>query len=441
MGFQVSGSDIKESSNTIRLKDLGIKVFIGHDPSQVRFADIVVYSSAVSADNVEREEAKARGIPVYQRAEILAWIMDQFPKRVAVAGTHGKTTTSSMLAHIFSNLGYDPTFLIGAQMDHNEGNAKLGKGQMVVAEADESDQSFLYLSPNIEVITNIETDHMENFGTLEKVLQVFYEFASKLQAGENLVVCGDEENNLNLTKKVSKDIKITTYGIKPENFWQAQKMSFSETSSSFEVAKEGKLKGEVFLSVPGWQNVLNSLAAIAVADLFGCDLNLVFGSLRTFRGAERRFQLIGEVADILVFDDYAHHPTEIKATIDAAKKGWPGRRVICVFQPHRFTRTFFLRKEFGPAFDLADEAIITDIYSAGEMPIQDVNGETVALEIKAKGRTRVEYIQKKENVTTHLLSELRPGDLVLTMGAGDIYTTAKEVVARLRMKQNEPGRP
>ncbi|MCX5751451.1 MAG: UDP-N-acetylmuramate--L-alanine ligase, partial [Candidatus Saganbacteria bacterium] len=374
MGFQVSGSDVKESSNTMRLKDLGVKVFIDHDPSQVRFADMVVYSSAVAANNVEMQEARARDIPIYQRAEVLAWIMDQFPKRIAVAGTHGKTTTSSMLAHIFSDLGYDPTFLIGAQMDHNEGNAKLGKGQMVVAEADESDKSFLCLNPNIEVITNIETDHMENFGTLDKILQVFQEFAGKLGRGDRLVLCGDQENNQWLMKKLSKEIELITYGLNPGNIWQAQKMKFFEISSSFEVYKEGVLKGEMFLSIPGWQNVLNSLAAITVSDLFGCDLNLVFGSLRTFKGAERRFQLIGEINDVLVFDDYAHHPTEIRATIDAAKKGWPNRRVICVFQPHRFTRTFFLRKEFGPAFDLADDVIITDIYSAGEMPIQDITG-------------------------------------------------------------------
>jgi len=436
MGYEVSGSDLKESATTIRLRDLGIKVFIGHEASHVRFADLIVFSSAVPEKNVELEEAKARNIPVYQRAHMLAWIMDQFPKRIAVAGTHGKTTITAMLSHAFSHLGYDPTFLIGAPTEHGEENAHLGKGPLVIAEADESDKSFLLLNPNLEVIANIEADHMENFGTLQKIMQTFRQFTDKLGKGDNLIICGDCENNRLLMENISKEVNTITYGFDSKNLWQAKNLIFSHGTASFEVYKKNELMGEAFLSVPGWQNVLNALVVIVAGELFGCDLNLLLNALRTFSGARRRFQLMGQVNDVLVFDDYAHHPTEIQATLEAAKSGWPERRIVAIFQPHRFSRTLFLRKEFGPAFAKADEVVITDIYSAGEEPIKDINGSVIVDEIKNKSGQKVEYIPKKENISSYLLSILKPGDLVLTMGAGDIYTSAKELLVRLKMQAN-----
>ena len=429
MGFKVSGSDIKEGVNTIRLKALGVKIFIGHEGSQVRDADSLVYSSAVKPDNPELTEAAAKGIRAFRRAEVLAWIMARSKNRVAVAGTHGKTTTTAMTARVLEAAQLNPTYLIGCDMDYADGNARLGAGAYVVAEADESDSSFLCYQPTIEVITNIEADHMEHFGSLDELTATFERFMDRL-AGEGLIVIDgtDPNNKLLMAKRKQRSV---TYGLDPAMEWNAADLSFENYSSRYVLRRGRDELGAVALSVPGWQNILNSLAVFAVGCELGLDFNAIAGALRSFVGVRRRFSTVGEQDGILIIDDYAHHPTEIKATLAAARSGWPKSRVICVFQPHRFTRTMILKDQFAGAFDNADKVIITDIYAASENPIPGVTGKPIA-DLLAPEKTL--FVPKKEQIAEQLVKDLKAGDIVLTLGAGDIYTVGKEILARLKMK-------
>lgn len=430
MGYKVSGSDLKEGPNTIRLKDLGVRIHIGHDAANMRDADLLIYSSAVSPDNAELKEATAKGIPIIKRAEMLARIMDQSQNRIAVAGTHGKTTTTAMIAKMLDSGKFTPTFFIGCDMDYLEGNARLGNGKFAVAEADESDSSFLFLSPTVAVITNIEDDHMERFGSMEALTETFEEFARRVPKDGLILVDATNHYNRELMKKVKA--RFITYGLQGEVDFSAENLRFRQFSSQFSMLKAGKKVGEVELSVPGWQNVLNSLPVFAIGLEFGLDFNSIAGALRTFVGARRRFQTMGEFENILVVDDYAHHPTEIRATLAAARSGWPKHRIVCIFQPHRYTRTLLLKDQFGKAFADADKVIITDIYAASENPIPGISGETIVERIRDKD---VVYIPRKEKVAEYLLQEIQDNDLVLTLGAGDIYTVGKEVLARLRMRE------
>ena len=432
MGYKVSGSDVKENSNTMRLKDLGVKVFIGHDPSHLREADIVVYSSAVNTENVELAAALSLKIPVFKRAEILSFIMNRFKKRIAVAGTHGKTTTTSMLAKILYEGGLDPTFLIGGETDYIDGNARLGKGIWAVAEADESDGSFLELNPNISIVTNIEPDHMEYFGTNEKLIQTFEEFINKLDPDGLLVAGLDSPSIREMIPKISR--KIITYGFSNEVDLRANNFGFSGMGSRFDVYHKGKLLGEARLSIPGEQNISNALAAIAVGLEAGISFNMLTSILSSFSGAKRRFQIIGEINNVILVDDYAHHPTEIKATLRAARFAWNGeRRIIAVFQPHRYTRTFHLAAQFYDAFVDADLVVLTDIYSAGEAPIPNVDGKMIAREVKKQ--KEVLYLPRKERIAEQLVNMIKPNDVVIIMGAGDINTVGKEILTRLKMKE------
>ncbi|MBN3033890.1 MAG: UDP-N-acetylmuramate--L-alanine ligase [Candidatus Saganbacteria bacterium] len=434
MGFKVSGSDQKEGVNTIRLKDLGVRIFIGHGSSQVRDADLLVYSSAVRADNPELAEAAAKGIRIVKRAEVLAWIMSRSKHRVAVAGTHGKTTTTAMTARVLEAARLDPTYLIGCDMDYEGGNARLGGGNYLVAEADESDSSFLYYSPTLEVVTNIEADHMEHFGGMDELLSTFERFMACLPAGGLVVIDGSDPNNQRLIGKGGR--RFITYGLAPEMEYGARELSFAGFSSRYVLTRRGQELGAVELSVPGRQNILNSLAVFAVSVEFGLDFVTVAGALRTFVGARRRFSTVGEQNGVLLIDDYAHHPTEISATLKAARSGWPERRIICVFQPHRYTRTMILKEQFAGAFGDADRVIITDVYAASETPLPGVSGRTIA-ELLDREKTR--YLPKKEQIAERLIKELKPGDIVLTLGAGDIYTVGKELLARLKMKHENPA--
>ncbi|MDD4179025.1 MAG: UDP-N-acetylmuramate--L-alanine ligase, partial [Candidatus Margulisbacteria bacterium] len=359
MGFKVSGSDVKEGVNTIRLKDLGVKIYIGHEASQVRDADLLVYSSAVTSDNPELVEALAKGIRIVKRAEALAWIIERSKERIAVAGTHGKTTTTAMLAKVLEASRLAPTYLIGCDMDYADGNAKLGGGRYVVSEADESDSSFLFYSPTVEVITNIEADHMEHFGSMEELFATFEKFAGRLASGGFIALDGTDPYNQALMDSV--DQRFITYGLDKKMEYYAADLRYNHFSSTYTLFKKGETIGDVNLSVPGWQNVLNSLAVFAVGYEFGLDFSTVAGALQTFVGARRRFSTVGEQNEVLIIDDYAHHPTEVRATLTAARSGWPGRRIIAIFQPHRYTRTMLLKDKFSGAFDAADKVIITDI--------------------------------------------------------------------------------
>lgn len=432
MGYKVSGSDIREGPNTIRLKDLGVKIYIDHAAENIRDADLLVYSSAVSSENCELKEAHSKGIPIVKRAEMLAWIMDQSKTKIAIAGTHGKTTTSAMIAKVLDSGKFSPTFFIGCDMDYAEGNARLGNGRFAVAEADESDSSFLHLSPTIGIITNIEDDHMERFGSMTNVLETFEKFAKRVSNDGFILVDANDPNNQELMKRV--DTRFITYGLNGGGQYSARDLEFDKFGSRFTLLCKDKKLGNVELSVPGWQNVLNSLPVFVIGFEFGLDFNSIAASLRTFIGARRRFQTVGEFQDILIVDDYAHHPTEIRATLSAARSGWPGRRIICIFQPHRYTRTALLKDRFATAFADADKIIVTDIYAASEKPIPGISGRTIADGIQNK---EVAYIPRKEKIFEYLTQEIREGDMVLTLGAGDIYTVGKEILTRLKIKETE----
>ncbi|MBU0573405.1 MAG: UDP-N-acetylmuramate--L-alanine ligase [Candidatus Margulisiibacteriota bacterium] len=436
MGYHVSGSDIKESSNTIRLKDLGVKVYIEHDASHVRGADMVVVSSAIDKDNPEIEEALSRNIQIIKRAEMLAWIMDRFKNRVAVAGTHGKTTTSSMIAKIFLDAQRDPSYLVGGETDYVDGNARLGKGPSIIAEADESDGSFMFLNPSVTVITNIEEDHMDYYGSFEKIVDMFSNYVGKFKGQGLVVIEADHPNNRFIIE--DKEINKVTYGFSDRADVRAVNAVFNKKYTAFDVINKGKMLGQVKLSIPGRQNILNALAALVVAMHLRISFSSVCSSLHSFSGARRRFQLIGEFNDVKVIDDYAHHPTEVRVTLQAARLGWgPDRRIIAIFQPHRFSRTFHLASEFGSAFQEADQVILTDIYSAGEKPIPNVDGRTLLREVENHHKN-VKYIKRKEKIADFLKDIVAPGDIVITMGAGDIHTVCKELLARLKMKDNGP---
>lgn len=436
MGYKVTGSDIKESANTMRLRDMGAHIFLEHSESNIREADIVVYSSAIKSDNNELSAAKAKQINCITRAEMLSWIMSQSKTPIAIAGTHGKTTTTSMASLVFDKCGLNPTFLIGGETNDVGGNARLGNGKYAIAEADESDGSFLFLRPKISVITNIEADHLDHYGDLESIFSVFIKFSDLLPKDGKLVICGDEKNNKRLIKKIETDAQVITYGFGDDCMICAKNITTGEASIKFNVIKDGKILGEVKLNVPGKQNVENSLAAIALGLEEGLDFMGINTALRCFTGVKRRFQLIGRVGGILIYDDYGHHPTEIAVTIASARQSWSStRRIICAFQPHRFSRTMHLKEDFGTAFSGADIVIVTDVYAAGETPIAGISGETIVDEIKKhKNPKDVVYIPKKQQVSEYLMEIAREGDIVLTMGAGDINVIGKEVYSRLREK-------
>ena len=433
MGYKISGSDLKESANTIRLRELGANLFFEHSASNVREADLVVYSSAISDTNPEMLEAKARQTPIIQRAEMLSWIMSQSKVPIAIAGTHGKTTTTSMTSLVFDRCGLNPTFLIGGENNDVGGNARLGDGKFSIAEADESDGSFIFLRPKISVITNIEADHLDHYADLKSIMDIFVEFANLLPKDGTLIICIDDENNKKLLSRIETEAKVVTYGFSNDAQIQAKNISFGEGSAKFEVFKEGRLLGEVKLNVPGMQNIENSLAAVCCGLEAGIDFMALNTALRCFTGVKRTFQLIGKARGVLIYDDYGHHPTEVAVTLRSAKSSWSQlNRVICVFQPHRFSRTMHLREEFGKCFKDADKVILTDVYSAGEASISGITGETLFDEVKKSGHKDVTYIQKKQDIPNHLLSILEEGDLVLTMGAGDIHTVGKELYSRMR---------
>ena len=429
-GYGVTGSDIRESANTIRLRESGARIYIGHDKTNVRGADLTVISSAIPSGNMEVEESISSGIPTEKRADMLSWIMDQFKVRIAVAGTHGKTTTTSMIATVLSRCDKDPTFLIGGEANDVDGNARLGAGPDVVAEADESDGSFLTLHPTIAVITNVECDHMEYFGSFNKVVEAFSRFA-QLVPDDGVIIMGGKGKGIEAVKSNITNKRIITYGLLNDlDFW-ADNFKFSERRSKFDAYKNDKKLGGVTLGVPGNQNIENALATIAAASFLSCEFSGISSGLQFFTGAKRRFQLVGISNDIMIVDDYGHHPTEVAKTLEAARLGYPDRRIICIFQPHRFSRTVHLYEDFGSAFNGADIMIMSDIYSAGETPIAGISGETIFNEVKKNVKNAV-YIKKKEQIANYVIDIARPNDLIITMGAGDINNVGKEILSRLK---------
>lgn len=429
MGCKVSGSDLKESRNTERLKKYGARIEIGHKAEHIGDADVVVVSSAIPAKNPEVKSAKKEKVPILRRAEMLARLC-QGKKNIAVAGTHGKTTTTSMIAHMMDTCGLDPTFLIGGELNDIGSNARFGRGEYLIAEADESDGSFLNLSPQIIVLTNIEADHLDYYGDIMHIEEVFLQFADKIPPDGLAVVCGDCPNLRKLMGSMDK--KFVTYGLGEENDLRARNLSFQSLSSSFDVYLKDKHLGQVHLTVPGVHNIYNALAAITLGTSLNLPIDEIAESLKSFSGVQRRFQLVGQVSDVTVVDDYAHHPTELRATLEAAERG-PWNRIVCIFQPHRFSRTRFLGSDFGDAFSPAHLSIVTDVYAAGEEPIPGVTGKVLVEAILQRNpRKSVIYLPKKSDVLDFLASHVKQGDLVLTAGAGDIWTVGEGLLEMLK---------
>ncbi|QHT62080.1 UDP-N-acetylmuramate--L-alanine ligase [Paenibacillus lycopersici] len=437
MGYKVTGSDVARQELTEKLAAKGARIYIGHEAEQVKGADLVVYSTALPRDNVERRAAEELNIPVLHRAQMLARLMNN-GKGVAVAGAHGKTTTSSMIALVMETCKLDPTFIIGGEIVNVGTNAKAGKGEYVVAEADESDGSFLQYHPTIAIVTNIEPDHLENYdGDFDKLKAAYVQFLSQVKQGGGAIVCADDENIQAMLPELTAGPLgaqgVLTYGIDREAVYRASSIELGDRKVSFDMTKQGRLLGRIELSVPGRHNVYNAMATVITCLEAGIPFASIAEAIVDFRGAKRRFQVLGEVNDILVIDDYAHHPTEIEATISAAKS--TGKRIIAVFQPQRYTRTFFLLEQFSRAFPEADEVLITDIYSpAGEQQIEGVNSKRLVEMIIKNSNANTSYYPTKEEVLAVLTGRVKPGDLVITMGAGDIWKVADALAKTLRAK-------
>jgi UDP-N-acetylmuramate--alanine ligase len=427
MGYQVSGSDLKASEVTDRIIRLGGRVFIGHAASNVEGAQVVVYSSAVTSDNPELLAATAAGVPVIARADMLAELM-RTKYGIAVGGAHGKTTTTSMIAAVLARGGLDPTIVVGGRLHALGTNARLGHGPFMVAEADESDGSFLRLAPALSVITNIDLEHVDHYASLEEIRNAFVYFANRVPFYGVTVLCADDPQVRAILGSVRK--RMLLYGTAQDADVRAEDIRLRADGSRFRVVAHGRVQGEVELHQPGHHNVLNALAAVAV----GLEVEIGFAhvaeALAAFVGVSRRFELRGEAGGVRVIDDYAHHPTEIRATLTAAAAS-SGRRLV-VFQPHRYSRTQALAEEFGQAFGQADRVWVLDVYGAGEKPIEGVSGRTVADSARRIGATHVCFVPDSETVVAEVASEARSGDTVMTLGAGDVWKLGESILDRLR---------
>src|SRR5881275_3606 len=431
MGFRVSGSDLRRSDVTARLEASGAKVYEGHAAEHVNGAHVVVRSTAVRGDNPEVLEARRRSIPVIPRAEMLGELMRLKPHTVAVAGSHGKTTTTSMIATVLAHAGLDPTVVVGGVVGAMGSNARLGKSDLMVVEADESDRSFLMLTPTFAVVTNIDREHMDSYADMTDVRKCFADFVNKVPFYGAAILCLDDPHVQAVIPKVER--RRVTYGMSAQADVSAHEISYDHAFGSKFVAWRGiDVLGAVTLRVPGKHNVYNSLAAIAVGLELEVPFEKIAHALSEFSGADRRFQFKGEERGVTVVDDYGHHPTEIKATLSAARIGAPNRRIVVMFQPHRYSRTHDLMDEFASAFNNADVLLVTDIYAASEPPIDGVNAEILTNRIKSYGHKNAEYIGALENGPQILGETVREGDLVITLGAGSVHRVGDQLLGLLR---------
>src|SRR5216117_4360717 len=428
LGYRVTGSDQRRNEAVERLEQLGAKIYVGHEAGHIEGAHVVVYSSAVSHDNVELQAARQHAVPTIPRAEMLAELM-RLKYGIAVAGTHGKTTTTSMVGAVLAEGHYDPTIVVGGRVTSLGSNARLGQGEYLVAEADESDGSFLKLAPTIAVVTTVDAEHLDHYGSLDAIRDAFVAFVNRVPFYGSAVLCLDQPNIQLLIPRIEK--RIITYGLESAADLVARRPHLQGMTSRFEVVQRGAVVGECRLQIPGRHNVLNALATIGVA----LDLEIPFATIQRalegFSGVQRRFQILGRARGVTVVDDYGHHPAEIRATLAAAKAGFDCR-IVTVFQPHRYTRTLHLRQEFLTAFNQADVLIVMDIYAAGEPPIPGVTAEDLAEGIRAHGHRDVTYFgSDRARLVEHLCEITRPGDLVLTLGAGDVGSLGPELLKRL----------
>ncbi len=440
LGYEVTGSDAKRSDVTERLEQLGVRVSAGHDARHIGTADVVVTSSAIRSDNPEVTEARRRHIPVIPRAEMLAELM-RLRYGIAIAGAHGKTTTTSMVALVLERAGLDPTAVIGGKLSAFGSNARLGRGDYMVVEADESDRSFLKLTPAIALVTNLDREHMESYGSWENLQQAFVDFANKVPFYGAIVACIDDVGVRELLPRLTR--RVITYGLNGSSAnIRGVNMRLEAFGSACEVIQQrGEVTaglGRLRLRVPGRHNLLNSLGAVAVGLEAGVPFDRIAAALDEFRGADRRFQMRGEEKGVMVVDDYGHHPTEIAAVIAAARAGID-RRVVVVFQPHRYSRTNQLLREFGTALSAADEVVLTDIYAAGEDPIEGITIERVAESVRAAGNRPVHVVKNLHALPAAVSQLARPGDLVITLGAGSIGAVGDRILSELRGDSSGAG--
>lgn len=439
LGYRIQGSDIKPNKQTMRLEKLGATVFIGHAADNIRDADAVVVSSAVDETNPEVAAAREQLMPVVQRAEMLAELM-RFRYSIAVAGTHGKTTTTSLVASVLAEGGLDPTFVIGGRLKSADANARLGQGEYLVAEADESDASFVHLKPMLAVITNIDADHMSTYdGDIEKLREGFVEFLHNLPFYGLAVMCSDDPGVREILGSTGR--AVMTYGLDEDADLRANNVEFDAGVTRFDVIRGGdKPPLSISLSLPGLHNVRNALAAIAVAGELQVADDAVVRALGNFEGIDRRFQSYGDIdtdaGRIMLIDDYGHHPTEVDATLAAARSGWPDKRVVLVFQPHRYTRTRDLMDDFAQVLSEADVLVLLDVYAAGEAPIAGADGRAIARAVRSRGAVEPVFVESLDELPPVLKDVLEDGDLVLTMGAGDIGAFAASLPDLLRNKPN-----
>ncbi len=433
-GYKVTGSDQSSSETTERLTELGAEIYNKHEASNIEGADVVVYTSAVEAsENEETREALARQIPVIKRSEMLAELM-RMKYGIGIAGTHGKTTTTTMTGHVVQDGGFDPTIIVGGRVhSFDKTNAVVGKGDIIIVEADEYDRTFLRLSPSLAVITNIEAEHLDTYSDLEDVKDAFIQFANKVPFYGGVIVCLDNPEVRSILPSIKK--RIISYGYNPQALIRAVNVSHETFTSSFTVLADDKELGSIKLQAPGDHNIKNALAAIAVGRELGIDFDNIKSGLERFSGVFRRFQLKLKTDDILVIDDYAHHPTEVQATIQAAKQGWPDRRIVAVFQPHLYSRTQQMYKEFGLSFFDAEVLVVTGIYPAREAPIEGVSGALIADTAKNYGHKDVHFLDDASGLPEKLENIVQKGDMVITMGAGDIYKYGDKFVESIKHKQ------
>jgi len=427
LDYKISGTDIIETEVTQRLVRLGATITIGHNAENVKGADVVVVSSAIIENNVEVTEARRLKIPVIPRAEMLAELM-RMKYGIAVAGSHGKTSTTSMIAQVLETGNFDPTIIVGGRLNTLGAHAKLGGGDFIVAEADESDRSFLLLPPFIAVLTNLDDEHLDQYKTIEEIKKAFISFANKVPFYCPIVLCLDDPNLQALIP--SLDRRIISYGFSTQADIFARDKQFEKFTSTSTLYLKGKKLGKMKLNVPGVHNIYNAMAAVAVGLDLDIPVHLILQALESYKGSGRRFELKKEVNDIMIIEDYAHHPTEIRATLEAAKKGWP-QRVVAIFQPHRYTRLSLLMKSFATSFNQADVLIISEVYPAGEKPVEGISGKVLFEEVEQFGHKNIFFESEMNKIPSLLKKITEPGDIILVLGAGNISQIIPDIIKTL----------
>ena len=432
IGYKVSGSDLNMTAITDHLRALGGVVHRGHNEENIGEADAVVTSSAISQDNPEVVAARARRIPVVQRAEMLAELMRLKKFGIAIAGSHGKTTTTSMVSWLLSQAGLDPTIVIGGRVDSLGGNARLGGGEFLVAEADESDGSFLKLSPVLEVVTNIDLEHLDYYRDIDHIKDAFLQFIAKIPFYGAAIVCLDDENIADILPAIGR--RVITYGLTAQADYHGENVRFQDGRVYADVYRGERFLGAIDVAPPGRHNIYNALATVAIGEELDISFTVIAQALRTFPGVQRRMQKKGEIAGVTVVDDYGHHPTEIRATLTAIKTAWPNKRLVVLFQPHRYSRTQALAQEFRTCFHQADVLLMTEIYAASERPIEGVSGASLLAEIERHGQKQAHFVAGVEEMAAAVLPMLKENDLVLTLGAGNIVKAGEELLELLTME-------